>query len=513
MRKTVFLVLTLVFVITFCGIPTITADSVTQKTNAYSYLNSGLTNMPKLTAEEIWQLLDENSTTMPSSDEIFDTTPSVTAPYTPGKVKNELLQRVADRLNALRTIAGLPVVALDDELCKNAQYGAVLLAASAFSHYPDKPGDMSDDFYEKGVRATSSSNIYAGLSLLSTPDGFMDDSDSSNIDRLGHRRWQLNPSMGKIGFGYVLGGSYGRYTTEKVFDQSGTGGDYSFIGWPASGAFPKELFGKHVAWSVTVNPSRYEMPEYNTVTVTLTHENDGKTWTFSSGSSDGYFNVNTGSYGISNCIIFRPDGIDTYQGNYTVVIEGLKNSSGKRVDFAYQVNFFSLTSAQPDSVVLEQFYDVPRDAYYAPAVAWTVKNDITEGTGEHDFSPELIVSRAQAITFLWRAAGNPEPTSMTSPFSDVTEQYSWEYKAVLWAAERGITNGNGDGKFGVDDMLSYDQMLTFMCRAAGGDTSGDWSTKALAWAKKNNLTDGLTFTAKADCPRSDVVYFLWRELE
>ena len=101
---------------------------------------------------------------------------------------------------------------------------------------------------------------------------------------------------------------------------------------------------------------------------------------------------------------------------------------------------------------------------------------------------------------------------MTSPFSDVTDTNSWYYKAVLWAAEQNITKGMGNQMFGVSGTLAYDQMLTFMARAADADTSGDWSGKAIAWATDNGLTDGLTFTAKGNCPRSDVVYFLWKEM-
>jgi len=161
-----------------------------------------------------------------------------------------------------------------------------------------------------------------------------------------------------------------------------------------------------------------------------------------------------------------------------------------------------------------KFDDVSPSAYYADAVKWAVSHDpqITEGIGNGKFGPSNTVTRSQAVTFLWRAANCPEPQSMTSPFSDVTDTNSWYYKAVLWAAEQNITKGIGNQAFDVNGTLAYDQMLTFIARSAGADTSGDWSGKAIAWATDNGLTDGLTFTAKENCPRSTVVYFLWKEM-
>ena len=161
------------------------------------------------------------------------------------------------------------------------------------------------------------------------------------------------------------------------------------------------------------------------------------------------------------------------------------------------------------------FSDVPADAYYAASVAWAVNHDpqITNGIGGGKFSPAGTVKRSEAVTFLWRAAGCPEPKNMTSAFSDVTNQNAWYYKAVLWATEQNITNGVGGGKFGLDGTLAYDQMITFMARAAGADASGaDWSAKAMKWAADNGLTDGLTVTAKGNCPRCDVVYCLWKQM-
>ena len=159
------------------------------------------------------------------------------------------------------------------------------------------------------------------------------------------------------------------------------------------------------------------------------------------------------------------------------------------------------------------FSDVRESDYYAQAVEWAKETGVTGGTSATTFSPDRTVTRAQAMTFLWRAAGSPSPASMTSPFTDVTDPGAYYYKAILWAAEQGITGGVGGGRFGVDGTLPYDQILAMLCRAAGGTASGsDWSAAAVRWAEENGLTSGLTFAAKEDCPRADVVYCLWKQM-
>ena len=169
-----------------------------------------------------------------------------------------------------------------------------------------------------------------------------------------------------------------------------------------------------------------------------------------------------------------------------------------------------ITGYAPDP---QPFSDVSPQDYFADAVAWAKENDITGGTSATTFSPASTVTRAEAVTFLWRAAGRPEPASPDSPFTDVTDRDAYYYKAVLWAAEQGITNGVSATVFGTDRSVAYDQILAFLARTAGADTgSGDWSQAAIDWAAENGLTDGLTFSAKNICPRSDVVYCLWQQI-
>lgn len=318
-----------------------------QKTEVV-YRDSGDLTLPKLSEGEISQLLSDNPLTLPS--DIYEERPHLSNPYSAGKLKDEALEAALNRLNALRRIAGLQPVELDEEFCEAAQHGAVVQAAleSGLSHYPDQPSDMDDDFYQKGYDASSSSNLFAGPTLTAAVDGFMEDSDPTNIDRVGHRRWQLDPEMGCIGFGHAKGQHNNvRYTAEKVFQRGDykygeVSCDYDFVAWPASGNFPNGQFDPDIAWSVSVNPDNYWAPTIQNIKVTLTRQSDGKTWKFSNESSDGYFNVNNVKYGINNCIIFRPIGTGNYNGVYTVHIDGLKTMDGKDVtDFDYKVNFFN----------------------------------------------------------------------------------------------------------------------------------------------------------------------------
>lgn len=175
-------------------------------------------------------------------------------------------------------------------------------------------------------------------------------------------------------------------------------------------------------------------------------------------------------------------------------------------------------------VLANPFVDVSDDAYYYDAVLWAVDQDVTSGTSATTFNPDGICTRAQAVTFLWRADGQPEPTSAACPFTDVSAS-AYYYKAVLWAVEKGITNGTTDTTFSPDATCSRGQIVTFLYRAAGSpsvgtaggftDVAGDaYYADAVAWAVSENITNGTTdttFSPDADCTRAQIVTFLWRD--
>lgn len=159
------------------------------------------------------------------------------------------------------------------------------------------------------------------------------------------------------------------------------------------------------------------------------------------------------------------------------------------------------------------FTDVPRDSYYFDAVRWAVEKGITNGTSATTFSPGNTCTRAQVVTFFWRNAGQPEPSSLTNPFSDVPEG-SYYYKAVLWAVERSVTNGTSATTFSPNQPCTYAHVVTFLWRLKAEDTEtaegAAWYVTPAAWANANGMLTGTNFAPSEPCPRSDIVTYLYR---
>ena len=179
------------------------------------------------------------------------------------------------------------------------------------------------------------------------------------------------------------------------------------------------------------------------------------------------------------------------------------------------------TAKNPDM----PFVDVPGDAYYKEAVEWAVKEGITSGTTATTFDPNGICTRAQAVTFLWRANGEPEPTSTSCSFTDVDTD-AYYYKAVLWATEKGIVKGTSTTTFSPNDNCTRAQIVTLQYRTAGSpaagtvnpftDVSADaYYANAVLWAVKEGITQGTTattFSPDNNCTRAQIVTFLYRQL-
>ena len=172
---------------------------------------------------------------------------------------------------------------------------------------------------------------------------------------------------------------------------------------------------------------------------------------------------------------------------------------------------------------MNPFEDVPEDSWCAEAVLWAVEKGITSGTSATTFSPGNQVTRAQAVTFLWAAAGKPEPKTTDNPFVDVAET-DYFYKAVLWASENGITAGTDATHFDPNAECAREQVVTFLYAAASTPAAtatvsfsdvqpGAWYYAPVAWAVENGITSGMgdgTFGVGATCPRAQIVTFLYR---
>ncbi|ESL02820.1 SCP-like protein [Catonella morbi ATCC 51271] len=281
-----------------------------------------------------------NYGTEEDADVVYDEKPMDTKPYSLGKLSKGTLESALKLLNQMRYIAGIPYdVELSGRYNELAQAASVVsLANGDIDHNPKMPKGISDSLYRLGKDGASKSNLGMGYrSINSSLISYMEDG-GYNKDRVGHRRWILNPAMKKTGFGFATDSkSYG-YTAHYALDSSGSSKYNSPIVWPAQN-MPVEYVNDSYPWSISLG---YEI-NISDIHVELVRISDNKTWKFSSASSDGYFTVDNRGYGQKGCIIFIPnmgynDGRAEYMDGdkFRVTVKGLKHK------LSYQVSFFNL---------------------------------------------------------------------------------------------------------------------------------------------------------------------------
>ena len=199
----------------------------------------------------------------------------------------------------------------------------------------------------------------------------------------------------------------------------------------------------------------------------------------------------------------------------------LTDKGNGKYTFTMPAGKVEINAAFVKEVETSPFSDVSTSAYYYEAVKWAQEKGITGGIGNGLFGPNQPCTRAQIVTFLWRAAGSPEPKTMSS-FADVSMD-AYYAKAVAWAVENGITTGTGDGKFSPDATCTRAQSVTFLFRAIGKlvDSKAEFSdvltdsyyANAVAWAVENGVTNGIgdgLFGPNNSCTRAQIVTFLFR---
>ena len=199
----------------------------------------------------------------------------------------------------------------------------------------------------------------------------------------------------------------------------------------------------------------------------------------------------------------------------------LTDKGNGKYTFTMPAGKVEINAAFVKEVETSPFSDVSTSAYYYEAVKWAQEKGITGGIGNGLFGPNQPCTRAQIVTFLWRAAGSPEPKAMSS-FADVSTD-AYYAKAVAWAVENGITTGTGDGKFSPDATCTRAQSVTFLFRAIGKlvDSKAEFSdvltdsyyANAVAWAVENGITNGIgdgLFGPDNSCTRAQIVTFLFR---
>lgn len=313
---------------------------------------------------------------------------------------------------------------------------------------------------------------------------------------------------------------------------------YTFLGWSKSSSASSASYQPGGSITIRSDTILYAVWEKNETTYTLTFDTQGgssiapltitddqevKAFVIPAESpeKEGYKFLGWNLYPEATGGYTWPGNTIRINGNTTLYAIWVKtNGTGETPEEPDQ--------EKPDgditiNIYIINFGDVSPDAYYAEAVGWAVQNAITSGTSDKTFSPNASCTRAQAVTFLWRAAGSPEPASTENPFTDVNAD-DYYYKAVLWAVENGVTSGTSATTFSPNAKCTRAQIVTFLWRAAGspqvgstasfGDVSTDaYYSDAVEWAVDGGVTSGTsatTFSPNASCARGQIVTFLYR---
>jgi hypothetical protein len=241
------------------------------------------------------------------------------------------------RLRSYRFLCGIP-----HEVSWDPAYAALAEAAAKIceklgqlTHDPENP-DLPEDEFSAAHRGASRSNLSFGASTLREAlDLWMDDSDAGNVDRLGHRRWCLNPAMGKTGMGRS-----GTYAAMHVLDFSRAPEPvFEFVAFPPAGYLPRDYYPAGTAWSLSLNPSRYRAPRSERVAVRVNPVEAARPH-LEHPLTLVDVRVETSGFGIPNCIIFRPRDLDSSAGlRYRVSVKGLERSDGSDAEIEYVVEF------------------------------------------------------------------------------------------------------------------------------------------------------------------------------
>ena len=333
-----------------------------------------------------------------------------------------------------------------------------------------------------------------------------------------------NVTLTGAGTGATGAGSHAAGTTVNIY--AGTKSGYTFNGWTSDDVTVLSASSKNAS---------FVMPDKD-VTVKAN-------WVYNGGSSGGgytYYTIKAtagvnGSISPTGNVSVREGRDQTFtitpNKGYAVAkvlidsknVGAVKSYTFENVKKNHTIEVvFMKASGNPQTGV---FVDVPEGSYYEEAVNWAVEKGITTGTDATHFSPDGICTRAQAVTFLWRAAGSPAAKSAVMPFTDV-KAGSYYYDAVLWAVENGITKGTSDTMFSPDATCSRAQIVTFLWRSQKSPAAGTanpftdvkasaYYADAVLWAVKEDVTKGTTnttFSPDANCTRAQIVTFIWRAL-
>ncbi|MCD9020590.1 S-layer homology domain-containing protein [Cohnella silvisoli] len=490
-----------------------------QATAASSGTDSGL---PVRTAQEVAAQWKKLMKTTADYSHPFITEPAISKPYTPGSLRADYIQDGVNAVNFYRFLSGLPDdVASTAALNLQAQYGSVLLASfGRLSHHPSpQPADMPKDFYDKGYKSTSQANIYSSYGFddhiaARSIDAYMEDSDTDNLDLVGHRRWILNPPLKNVGIGLAVGVEDWKYSALQVFDKSRTEKiDYEYIAYPAQGAFPIEVFKSGYAWSVSINPEKYAKPALKQVNVSVKRIRDNKTWNLSSKNNQvtekgAYFNVDNNYYGTGPAIIFRPDGVDEYRAGdrFEVTVSGLKSMGGTDKTISYTVDFMSAEKYAPSaneqaSDTVTHFTDISK-SWAKTSIEWAVSKQIVSDV-DGPFNPTNSVTEAEFLKMFISAFGGEVAPAKTGE--------NWSVRYYDYASENGYNLQGSQDSSARTKPISRLSVAEIITSAAGLPNSGD---SAIQYLLDNGYSKGKTsatvvgYEGAAGLSRAEAVQFI-----
>jgi hypothetical protein len=257
-------------------------------------------------------------------------------PTNPAAPSMETLARALARVNTYRYLCDLPGdVVLDDGYINLCQHGSELLVkVGQLTHTPARPAGVGDETYQLGKDGCGRSNLFMGGDAVASVDAYMNDSDAGNIDRLGHRRWVLNPKMAKTGFGQA-----GRFSAMYSFDGAREEvPDYDYVCFPPRGYCPSNLFGANWAWHVSLNPAKYKVDDKAELAIYPVNSSLKR----SDRPLDlDYKHVDLGGFGVPNAIIARPKGFALRPHVlFEVVVKNVLTKDDEPADISYFVSFY-----------------------------------------------------------------------------------------------------------------------------------------------------------------------------
>ena len=404
----------------------------------------------------------------------------------------------------------------------------------------------SEIIYGKTSQSATQS-VTAGSDGRFTVSGVLRGADNTGVLFLSARDSAGNESAQQLAlitrqtrYAVTVNGSYdaqnsgaGSYAAGSVVTvRAGSRSGYTFNGWTS---------GSNVVFDdPNAAETTFTMPD-GSVTVTANWSRDGGSSSSGRDDSDPRYAVGipdkteNGSVSVSPKNASQGDRVTvTVKPDAGYELDSLKvlDKNGKELEltdkgdgrftFIMPAGKVEVKAAFTEEVKISPFRDVPTDAYYYEAVKWAQKKGITGGIGNDLFGPYQPCTRAQIVTFLWRAAGSPEPKGTAAGMTDVAAGSYYE-KAVAWAIENSITTGTADGRFSPNAPCTRAQAVTFLFRAskasadgapAFSDVAADaYYAEAVKWATDNGITNGTTsstFSPGSGCTRAQIVTFLWR---